>query len=72
MVKMVKIVCWMPSQEEYYEYNYYRMHGKIEKSADGSTLKLIINLPARNIFITHSVTINPERTEERRHQVDRK
>lgn len=49
---------WMPSQEEYYEYNYYRMHGKIEKSADGSTLKLIINLPSQEYFYYPSVTIN--------------
>ena len=48
----------MPSQEEYYEYNYYRMHGKIEKSADGSTLKLIINLPSQEYFYYPSVTIN--------------
>ncbi|MFK2337614.1 hypothetical protein ACIXMT_01035 [Bacteroides fragilis] len=49
---------WMPSQEEYYEYNYYRMHGKIEKSADGSTLKLIVNLPSQEYFYYPSVTIN--------------
>ena len=49
---------WMPSQEEYYEYNYYRMHGKIEKSANGSTLKLIVNLPSQEYFYYPSVTIN--------------
>jgi hypothetical protein len=34
------------------------MHGKIEKSADGSTLKLIINLPSQEYFYYPSVTIN--------------
>lgn len=49
---------WMPSQEEYYEYNYYRTQGKIEKSVDGQTLKLTVNLPSQEYFYYPSVTIN--------------
>lgn len=49
---------WMPSQEEYYEYNYYRTHGKIEKSVDGQTLKLTVSLPSQEYFYYPSVTIN--------------
>lgn len=49
---------WMPGQEEYYEYNYYRTHGKIGKSVDGQTLKLTVNLPSQEYFYYPSVTIN--------------
>lgn len=50
---------WFPSQEEYYEYNYYRTHGSshIEK-IDENTLKLIVNLPSEPYFYYPSVTVN--------------
>lgn len=50
---------WFPSQEEYYEYNYYRIHGttKVEK-VDATTLKITVNLPSEQYFYYPSVTVN--------------
>lgn len=50
---------WFPSQEEYYEYNYYRIHGdvKVEK-LDDHTIKLTVHLPAGEYFYYPSVTVN--------------
>lgn len=50
---------WFPSQEEYYEYNYYRTHGdvKVEK-LDNHTIKLTVHLPAEENFYYPSVTVN--------------
>lgn len=50
---------WFPSQEEYYEYNYYRIHGttKVEK-VDATTLKVTVNLPSKQYFYYPSVTVN--------------
>jgi len=52
---------WFPSQEEYYEYNYYRIHGKrtITK-IDNNTLKVIVTLPSLQYFYYPSTTINLE------------
>lgn len=52
---------WFTSLEEYYEYNYYRIHGIIKKVVvDEHTLKLIVTLPAEENFYYPSVTLNLE------------
>lgn len=50
---------WFPSQEEYYEYNYYRIHGttRIEQ-IDDKTFKLTVTLPSEQYFYYPSVTVN--------------
>lgn len=50
---------WFPSQEEYYEYNYYRTHGttKVER-IDNQTLKLTVSLPSGEYFYYPAVTVN--------------
>ena len=50
---------WFPSQEEYYEYNYLRVHGSstIEQIAP-KTYKLTIVLPGKENFYYPSTTIN--------------
>jgi len=42
---------WMPSQEEYYEYNYYRMHGKIEKERRRIDIEIDHQLAEPGIFL---------------------
>ena len=50
---------WFPSQEEYYEYNYYRIHSKISiMQVDQYTIKLIIYLPSEQYFYYPSISIN--------------
>lgn len=50
---------WMPSQEEYYEYNYYRIHGSVEvKQIDDYSVKLTVSLPSGQYFYYPSVTVN--------------
>lgn len=49
---------WFPSLEEYYEYNYYRIHGTIKKEISGNTVKLSISLPSGQYFYYPSVTVN--------------
>jgi hypothetical protein len=49
---------WVPSFEEYYEYNYYRVNSTIDKEINGDTLKLRITLPAEQYFYYPSVTVN--------------
>jgi hypothetical protein len=49
---------WVPSQEEYYEYNYYRRHADIEKIVEGNTLKITVSLPSGQYFHYPSVTVN--------------
>lgn len=50
---------WMPSQEEYYEYNYYRIHGEVKaESVDENTVKLTLRLPVEENFYYPSVTVN--------------
>lgn len=52
---------WFTSLEEYYEYNYYRIHGTIEKTiVDEHILKLKISLPAGEYFYYPAVTLNLE------------
>ena len=50
---------WFPSQEEYYEYNFYRIHGiqKIEQ-IDSRTICLTVTLPSGDYFYYPSTTIN--------------
>lgn len=50
---------WFPSQEEYYEYNYYRIHGdtKVEL-VDEHTVKFTVHLPSAEYFYYPSVTVN--------------
>lgn len=50
---------WFPSQEEYYEYNYYRIHGiqKIEQ-VDSRTIRVTATLPSGDYFYYPSTTIN--------------
>lgn len=56
---------WFTSLEEYYEYNYYRIHGSIEKTIENeNTLKLKVNLPAGEYFYYPSVTVNLEGLEK--------
>lgn len=49
---------WFPSLEEYYEYNYYRIHANIEKRVEGKTIHLKISLPVQEYFYYPSLTIN--------------
>lgn len=50
---------WMPNQEEFYEYNYYRIHSKIEATTvNEHTLKLTIRLSGEDNFYYPSVTVN--------------
>lgn len=50
---------WFPSFEEYYEYNYYRIHGTIMvEQIDLNTLKLTVNLPSEQYFYYPSITVN--------------
>ncbi|MDD3037764.1 hypothetical protein [Bacteroides sp.] len=50
---------WFPCLEEYYEYNYYRIHGTtMVEQIDPSTLKLTINLPSGQYFYYPSITVN--------------
>ena len=50
---------WFPSQEEYYEYNYYRIHGNVHiEQLDKNTIKLIVKLPSEKYFYYPSTTIN--------------
>lgn len=51
-------VVWFPNTEEYYEYNYYRIHSSVKKEVHGNQLKLIINLPAEEYFYYPSITLN--------------
>ena len=50
---------WFPSQEEYYEYNYYRTHGNVKvEQTDEHTIKLTVHLPIGECFYYPSVTVN--------------
>lgn len=50
---------WFPSQEEYYEYNYYRIHGKNKVTQiDEKTFKITVSLPGDKFFYYPSTTIN--------------
>lgn len=49
---------WFPSLEEYYEYNYYRVHGTVTKEARGKSLVIKVSLPSEQYFYYPSVTVN--------------
>ncbi|MFV0500087.1 MAG: hypothetical protein ACK5MH_00660 [Bacteroidales bacterium] len=50
---------WMPSLEEYYEYNFYRIHSNITKTIiDNNTVKFTITLPSQQYFYYPSITLN--------------
>ena len=49
---------WFPSLEEYYEYNYYRIHSTIRKEIKGNELKLYVTLPSEGDFYYPSITVN--------------
>lgn len=49
---------WFPSLEEYYEYNYYRVHGTITKEVHDNIVQLTIFLPSAPYFYYPSTTVN--------------
>ena len=50
---------WMPSQEEYYEYAYFRRQGIIvPRKIDDYTLEVTVALPCEDAFYYPSVTVN--------------
>lgn len=49
---------WFPSQEEYYEYNYYRVHAQISKTVTGDSIKIKVKLPSDKYFYYPSLTLN--------------
>lgn len=52
-------IIWIPNQEEYYEYNYYKVNGITEVSSiNEQTIKLIVDLPGKEYFYYPSVTVN--------------
>ena len=55
-----KDVVWMPSFEEYYEYNYNRVkiNKNIEKTISGNKLTIKVTIPGAQYFYFPSTTIN--------------
>ncbi|NDV83341.1 hypothetical protein [Bacteroides sp. 51] len=51
-------VVWVPSFEEYYEYNYNRVNGKVEKTVSGNKLTIKVTIPGGQYFYFPSSTIN--------------
>lgn len=49
---------WFPSQEEYYEYNYYRTHAEISKTVTGDSIKISIKMPSGRYFYYPALTLN--------------
>lgn len=51
---------WVPNQEEYYEYNYYRTNGVISAPSriDDYTLEFAVNMPSGLYFYYPSITVN--------------
>ncbi|MDD4032980.1 MAG: hypothetical protein PHS48_07030 [Bacteroidales bacterium] len=49
---------WVPNMEEYYEYNYYRIHSTMTKSVEDKTLKITISIPSGQYFYYPSITVN--------------
>jgi hypothetical protein len=49
---------WFPSQEEYYEYNYYRIHSTISGVVSGDTLRIQLTMPSGEYFYYPSLTLN--------------
>ncbi|MDD3061788.1 MAG: hypothetical protein PHG27_05795 [Massilibacteroides sp.] len=49
---------WFPNQEEYYEYNYYRIHGTVKTTIDKHVLNISVTLPSGKYFYYPSITLN--------------
>lgn len=49
---------WMPSLEEYYEYNYYRIHSEIKKKVIYNSITISVIFPEGLYFYYPSVTVN--------------
>lgn len=49
---------WMPSPEEYFEYNYLRRHARIEQRIEGDKLHISVELPGGLYFYYPSLTLN--------------
>ncbi len=50
---------WAASQEEYYEYSYYRTHATVTAEAqEGGKVKVTVTLPAGQYFYYPSLTVN--------------
>ncbi|MBD1432770.1 hypothetical protein H8B06_08045 [Sphingobacterium sp. DN00404] len=49
---------WFPSQEEYYEYNYYRHHCDIKMVKNEGIIKINIKFPEEKHFYYPSLTLN--------------
>lgn len=49
---------WFPSLEEYYEYNYYRIHSKIETDINNNVIIIKIKMPSGQDFYYPSITLN--------------
>lgn len=50
---------WMPNQEEYYEYTYYRRQGVVgSHRLDDQTLEVTVSLPCGEAFYYPSITVN--------------
>ena len=49
---------WFPSQEEYYEYMYYRKHCQLDLIKENNTLKIKIKFPEEKYFYYPSLTLN--------------
>ncbi|MNL32361.1 hypothetical protein D3C87_1542060 [compost metagenome] len=51
-------VLWFPSQEEYYEYNYYRQHADVQINRVGTEIKIKVKFPNRKNFYFPALTLN--------------
>lgn len=49
---------WFPSQEEYYEYHYYRQHCAINVSRQGDAVKIKVKFPSQPHFYYPALTLN--------------
>ena len=49
---------WFPSQEEYYEYHYYRQHCAINVSRQGDEVKIKVKFPNQPHFYYPALTLN--------------
>jgi len=51
-------IIWFPSQEEYYEYHYYRQHCTINVNKQGYEIKIKVKFPNQTNFYYPSLTLN--------------
>lgn len=49
---------WVPSQEEYYEYNYYRQHADFKIFRVGNMIKIQVKFPSHKNFYFPALTLN--------------